>query len=262
MLRSLLHNRELLLDLVRRDFLGRYRGSAIGVGWSLFNPVLMLVIYTFVFKVAFNARWGTGDESNTAFAVVVFSGMIVHAFFSECLTRSPTLVTGNPNYVKKVVFPLELLPCVALLSALLHLAISFAALLAFCLATGTTVHATVVLVPAVLLPLALITLGLSWFLSSLGVFLRDLAQVIGMLSTVTLFLAPIFYPPDALPAAYRRLISLNPVSLPVTQLREAVLWGRPLDWAAWLASLLVGLVACQAGYWWFQRTRKGFADVL
>ena len=262
MVNSLLKHRELLWDLVKRDFVGRYKGSMLGVVWSLFNPLFMLAIYTLVFSVAFKARWGTGDESKVAFAIVLFSGMIVHSFFAECLNRAPGLITSHANYVKKVVFPLEILPWMALLSAFLHFLISFSVLLFFCLLAGVAVHKGVLLIPVVLLPLVLIILGFSWIIASLGVYLRDLSQVIGMVTTVALFLAPVFYPIEVLPEAYQALLNWNPITLPIIQLRDLMLWGKPVLWGSWVISLTVGLAVCQAGYWWFQKSRRGFADVL
>lgn len=262
MVGSLLRHRGLLCELVKRDFLGRYQGSMLGIAWSLFNPLLMLAIYTFVFSIAFNARWGTGDESNLSFATVLFSGMIVHGFFAECLNRAPGLITGNPNYVKKVVFPLEIMSLTTLLSALLHFCVSFAVLLVFCLLSGTTVHAGTLLVPVVLIPLILMSLGLSWMFASLGVYLRDLAQVVGMITTSALFLGPIFYPIEALPDSYQAVLKWNPITLPVLQLRDVMLWGKPVQWDLWLMSLAFGAVVCQIGYWWFQKSRRGFADVI
>lgn len=262
MLRSLLRHRELLWDLVKRDFIGRYSGSVLGVVWSLFNPLLMLVIYTIVFSVAFKTRWSTGEESKVAFAIVLFSGMIVHNFFAECLNRAPVLITSHPNYVKKVVFPLELLPWMALLSALLHFLVSFAVLLGFCQVAGVTVHIGVLLTPVILIPLILITLGLSWIFASLGVYLRDLSQVMGVITTVALFLAPIFYPIEALPEAYRSLLRWNPITLPVIQLRDLMIWNQVVRWDEWAISLAVGMFVCCIGYWWFQKSRRGFADVL
>jgi lipopolysaccharide transport system permease protein len=261
-LRGVLHRWSLLPELVKRDFAGRYKGSMLGILWSLFNPLLMLAIYTFVFSVALKARWGIGEESRIAFAVVLFSGMIVHSFFAECLNRAPGLITSNPNYVKKVVFPLELLPVMVLFSALLHLLVSLAVLLAFCLLAGIEVHAGTFALPLVLLPLMLMTLGISWILASLGVYLRDLAQIVGVITTVALFLAPVFYPVEALPANWRVLLAWNPITLPVIQLREAMLWGTPLQWDLWAASLAMGVATCLLGYWWFQKSRRGFADVL
>ncbi|RQH08629.1 ABC transporter permease [Paraburkholderia dinghuensis] len=263
MLRGLVQHWDLLRDLVKRDFIGRYKGSVLGVAWSLLNPLLMLAIYTFVFSVAFKARWGGhSDESKVAFAIVLFSGIIVHTFFAECLNRSPSLVTSHANYVKKVVFPLEILSWMALLSAFLHFLVSFGALLAFCILSGTTLHIQALLIPLALIPLILMTMGASWILASLGVYLRDLSQVIGMLVTITLFLAPIFYPIDSLPSAYKVVLQWNPITLPVIQLRNLLLFGNPFQWYPWAVSLVFGLGIFQAGYWWFQKSRRGFADVV
>jgi homopolymeric O-antigen transport system permease protein len=262
MLSGLLQHRELLWDLVKRDFIGRYRGSIMGVAWSLFNPLLMLAIYTVVFSVAFKARWGAGEESKVAFAIVLFSGMIVHSFFAECLGRAPGLIISHANFVKKVVFPLEILPVMALLSALLHFLVSFGVLLVFCVLAGLPVRSGTLLVPVLLLPLVLMTIGLSWIFAALGVYLRDLSQVVAVLTTVALFLAPVFYPIENLPETYRALILWNPITLPVTQLRDAMLWGRSLHWDAWALSLAVGIMTSYLGYWWFQKSRRGFADVI
>lgn len=262
MVRGLLRHRGLLWELVKRDFIGRYKGSLLGVVWSLFNPVLMLVIYTFVFSVAFKAKWGAGEESKVAFAIVLFSGMIVHGFFAECINRAPSLITNHANYVKKVVFPLEILPWMALFSALMHFLVSFGVLLTFCVLAGAAIHVGGLLTPIILLPLVLLVMGFSWIFSSLGVYLRDVSQVVGVASTVALFLAPVFYPVEALPEAYRAFILWNPITLPIIQLREVLLWGRPIQWDAWAISLAFGASVCQLGYWWFQKSRRGFADVL
>jgi lipopolysaccharide transport system permease protein len=263
MIRSLILNRELLRELVKRDFIGRYKGSVFGVVWSLFNPLLMLAIYTFVFSVAFKARWGgRSEDSKVAFAIVLFSGIIIHSFFAECLNRAPSLITAHANYVKKVVFPLEILPWMALFSALLHFLVSFGALLVFCLISRVAIHPTALLIPLALLPLMLMIMGTSWILASLGVYLRDLSQVIGMFVTISLFLAPIFYPIESLPETYKKFLAWNPITLPVIQLRNLMLWGKGFEWEAWGISLIIGLLVCQLGYWWFQKTRRGFADVV
>ncbi len=259
---SIYKNWGLIKDLVRRDFFGRYKGSMLGVLWSLLNPLLILAIYTMVFSVAFKARWGTGEESKVTFAIVLFSGMIVHSFFAECLNRAPGLITAHASYVKKVVFPLEALIWMALLSAFLNFLVSFAVLLFFCLITGTEVHMGSLLIPVVILPLIFMMLGFSWIFASLGVYLRDLSQMIAMVSSVAIFLAPIFYPLDVLPESYRALLIWNPITLPVIQLRELMLWGKPIDWKQWGISFFVGIFLSQAGFWWFQKTRKGFSDVI
>lgn len=262
MLCSLVQHRELLWELVKRDFIGRYKGSIMGVAWSMFHPLLMLAIYTVVFSVAFKVRWGTGEESKVAFAIVLFSGMIVHGFFAECLNRAPGMISSHANYVKKVVFPLEILGWMAICSALLHFIVSLSVLLIFCLLAGVPVQSGVLLTPIVLLPLISLTLGLTWLFASFGVYLRDLSQGMGMVTTVALFLAPVFYPIEALPETYRAFIMWNPITLPIIQLRDLMLWGKPLQWGQWAASLAVGIAVCYIGYWWFQKTRRGFADVL
>jgi lipopolysaccharide transport system permease protein len=259
---KLYRQRGLLGELVKQDFIGRYRGSILGVAWSLLNPLLMLAIYTTVFSVAFKARWGVGDESKVTFALVLFTGMIVHGFFAECINRAPGLIVGHPNYVKKVVFPLEILPCMALLSAFFHFLVSFVVLLLFCVLARTSVHSGVLLVPLIMLPLVLMTIGISWILASLGVYLRDLSQIVAMISTVALFLAPVFYPIESLPGTLQTLIHWNPITLPIIQLRDAILWDRPLRWDAWAWALGIGILLSYLGYWWFQKSRRGFADVL
>ena len=262
MLGTLFQHRELLWDLVKRDFIGRYKGSMLGVFWSLFNPLLMLAIYTIVFSVAFRAKWGGMAESKVSFAIVLFSGMVVHSFFAECLNRAPSLITSQPNFVKKVIFPLEILPWVALVSAFLHFLVSFGVLVVFCLLAGVVIQSGALMIPIALIPLVLIIMGISWLFSSLGVYLRDLSQIMGMVTTVALFMAPIFYPIEALPPAFGKLLVWNPITLPVILLRNLMLWDKPFLWGAWAISLVIGLSVCQLGYWWFQKSRGGFADVL
>jgi len=261
--RSLWRNRQLIVQMTKRDVVGRYKGSALGLVWSFLTPVFMLAVYTFVFSVVFKARWGVGgEESKTQFAVVLFVGMIVHGLFAEVLNRAPGLILSNVNYVKKVVFPLEILPVVSMGVALFHSLISLGALLiAFVLFNGY-LHWTAVLAPLVLLPLAILTLGLAWMLASLGVFLRDVGHTIGVITTVMLFLAPVFYPITALPEEIRPWIMGNPLTFIIGQAREVLIWGRLPDWLGLGVYTLVATVVAGAGYAWFQKTRKGFADVL
>jgi len=252
----------LLMELVRRDFTSRYQGSVLGVAWSLLTPLLMLGTYTFVFSVAFRARWGSDPDGNIAFAVVLFSGMIVHGFFAECFTRAPLAITSHPNFVKKVIFPLELIPQVILITALMQLALNFCILILFCLLSGTPIQLGVLLTPIILLPLVVLTLGVIYLLASLGVFFRDLAHGVGMVATVLMFLGPVFYSTDMLPTAIQNWLFLNPISLPIIQFRDAMLWGQPVDWFAWLTYAAFALASLFFGYWWFEKTRRGFADVL
>ena len=261
--KSLWHNRQLIVQMTKREVVGRYRGSIMGLAWSFLNPVFMLTVYTFVFSVVFRARWGMGgEESKTQFAVVLFVGMIVYGLFAEVLNRAPGLILSNVNYVKKVVFPLEILPVVSMGAALFHSMISLGVLLlAFTIFNGY-LHWTVVFAPLVLLPLVIITLGLSWFFASLGVYLRDVGQTIGLITTAMMFLAPVFYPITALPEEFRPWLLANPLTFIVEQAREVLIWGRMPDWLGLGIYTLAALAATWAGYAWFQKTRKGFADVI
>lgn len=259
---SLWRNRSLILALTRREVLGRYRGSFLGILWSFFNPVFMLAVYTFVFSVVFKARWSGGSESRTEFALVLFAGMIVFNLFSECINRAPALILTNVNYVKKVVFPLEILPLVALGAAAFHMLVSMAVWLIFYLIFFGVPHATVLLLPAVLLPLVLFTLGTSWILAALGVYLRDVGQVVGVATTALLFLSPIFYPVSALPPQFQTLMTLNPLTFVIEHTRKVLVWGELPAAGSMIAAIGVGSAAAWLGFVWFQKTRKGFADVL
>ncbi len=260
---SLWRNRQLIAQMTRREVVGRYKGSVMGLTWSFFNPVFMLAVYTFVFSVVFKSRWGVdGDESKMQFAVVLFVGMIVHGLFAEVLNRAPGLVLANVNYVKKVVFPLEILPVIAMGAALFHSLISLGVLLsAFAIFNGY-VPWTAVFTPLVFLPLVILTLGLAWMLASLGVFLRDVGQTIGIVTMVMMFLAPVFYPVTALPEEFRPWLMANPLTFIIEQAREVLIWGRMPNWLGLGAYLAVAMMVAWAGYAWFQKTRKGFADVL
>jgi lipopolysaccharide transport system permease protein len=265
-------NANLTILLIRREIAGRYRGSMLGMLWSMLTPLFMLAVYTFVFGIVFRTRWtgagaegltGAGGEPSTAeFAVILFAGLIVFQLFSEVVNRAPTLVLSNANYVKKVVFPLEILPVVALGSALFHAVISFAVLLAFKLAIFGVIPATALLLPLVLAPFCLMVLGLAWFIAALGVYYRDINQFIGTLVTALMFLSPIFFPLTALPEWLRPWVALNPVTFPVEQTRAVLIFGSMPDLPGLAAYCAIALVIATLGFAWFQKTRKGFADVL
>ncbi|NQW10517.1 MAG: ABC transporter permease [Alphaproteobacteria bacterium] len=258
------HHRGLIWKLAGRDIAGRYRGSALGLVWSFVQPLMMLAVYTYVFGVILSVRWEdrlqTGGE--VAFAVILFSGLLVHGLFTECFNRAPTLISDNVNFVKKVIFPLEILPYTVLLSALFHAVVSVAVLLIAHLVLNQTMAWTVLLLPVTLLPLLIMIMGVSWLLASLGVFLRDIGQITTVLGTVMLFVSPIFFPVERMPESLRGLVYLNPISVIVDAVRAVVLFGEMPDWAALGVYTIVALIVAQLGYWWFQRTRHGFADVL
>lgn len=258
------HHRGLVLELTRRDVLGRYRGSVMGLAWSFLTPLLMLAAYTFVFGAIFQARWPERSlgHNKVEFALILFAGLIVHSIMADCLNRAPSLITGNANYVKKVVFPIEILPVVALLSALFHGLVSTAVLVSAISAVTGGVPLSAIAFPLVLLPLIAGVAGFAWFLASLGVFLRDVGQTVGVVVMLLMFLAPIFFPLSAVPAEFKSVVMLNPLTWFVQVSRDVLLWGKWPDPVAWLIAAGLGTFVALVGLWWFQKTRKGFADVL
>lgn len=260
--RSAWRNKTLIATMIRRDVAGRYRGSFFGILWSVATPILMLLVYTFVFSVVFKARWTSETESREVFALMLFAGLIYYNLFSECITRAPTIIIGNANYVKKVVFPLEIIPFVVLGSALFQFAINLGVWVAACLILTGGAQFTIILLPILIIPLSMLCLGLMWLLGSLGVFLRDVGQAVGIIVSVMMFLSPIFYPVTALPEAYQAILHANPLTLIIESGRSLMFDGVLPDWQP-LALLTVycGLISW-LGFAWFQKTRKGFADVL
>ncbi|TAL00911.1 MAG: ABC transporter permease [Rhodospirillaceae bacterium] len=259
---SFWRNRNLIGLLAKREAVGRYQGSILGLLWSFFHPLLMLTVYTFVFSIVFKARWGGAGESRTVYALVLFSGLMVFSLFAECLNRAPALILNNVNYVKKVVFPLEILPWVALGSALFHMIVSLIVWMGFYLIIFGAPPVTVLLFPLVLLPLLLLVMGLSWLLASLGVYIRDVTQIVGVTTSVLMFLTPIFYPLSALPERLQPVLYANPLTLVVEQTRDVLIWGKAPCWTSLGLFILASAVVAWAGFVWFQKTRRGFADVL
>lgn len=257
-------HRSLIRQLVRREIVGRYRGSIAGLSWSLLHPVLMLAIYTFVFSSVFGARWTglNGGGGHTHFAVVLFIGVIVHGMLSEAITKAPALILVNANLVKKVVFPLETLAWGLAGSALFHATVSMTILLLAVWLLEGGMPVTALWLPVILLPVLLFSLGVIWALASLGVFLRDIAQIAGLVAVSMMFLAPVFYPIDALPESYRHWLFLNPITLPIEQARAALFAGVAPDARALLLYYGIAICAALLGYAWFQKSRRGFADVL
>lgn len=260
---SLRTNHRLILQMAKRDIVGRYRGSVIGLAWSFFNPLLMLVVYTFVFSVVFKARWGAGaDESKADFAIILFVGLIVHGMFAECINRAPSLILSNTSYVKKVVFPLEILPWMTLVSALFHAAISVLVLISAQLLLNHQLPWTALLFPLVLLPLLFTTVGFSYIFSALGVYVRDLGQVALMFTTVLFFMSPVIYPVSSLPNEFQGWMRLSPLTFIIEGGRESLMYGQLPDIKQWFLALVSGLLVAWLGFALFQKTRRGFADVL
>lgn len=256
----LLSNRRLIFRMAKQDVVGRYKGSLLGISWSLLNPLIMLFVYSFVFGLVFKAKWGVGTDQN--FAVILFSGLIMHSLLAECLMRAPGLVVGNVSYVKKVVFPLEALAWVYVISSLFYCFVSLVILFFAILVTGGEVSLTWFYIPIILLPLLLVCLGVSWLLAALGVYIRDISQMTGILVTILLFLCPIFYPIEIIPEQYRAFILLNPLSFIVEQARSVLIFAMHPNFIGLLLYSFGAYVFAQFGYMFFNKTKRGFADVL
>ncbi|MEP6607074.1 MAG: ABC transporter permease [Burkholderiaceae bacterium] len=249
--------------MIKRDVLGRYRGSALGVVWSLAHPILMLIVYTFVFSVVFTTRWpGVATDSRLNFAIILFAGMIVFGIFSECILRAPAIIVSQPNFVKKVVFPLEIMAWTTLGASLFHAGISLCVLILLILLVKGGLPLTAVFLPVVLLPLLCLTLGLTWFFSALGVYVRDVNQILGVAITAIMFLSPLFYPSSALPEDLRWLSAVNPVAFSIEQTRDVLIFGKLPNWTLLAQYTVAAATTMWLGFAWFQKTRRGFADVL
>lgn len=262
LVRSIVDRHELLSELVRGEIAGRYRGSVLGVLWSLASPLLLLAAFTFVFGTVFQTRWGGAAAGHGEYALLLFPGILLHGLLAEAITRAPGLVTAVPNYVKKVVFPLEFLPVVAVATALFHALVGFVVLAAALVVLRGALPLTAVALPAIVAPYVMLLLGVAWVLASLGVYLRDIAQVTGLVSMLLMFLSPVLYPVSALPEQYRAWLALNPLTLPLEETRAVLIFGRWPDWSALGVYTAIALAVAAAGYWWFQKSRKGFADVI
>lgn len=252
----------LITRMAKRDVAGRYRGSFMGLMWSFFNPLLMLFIYTFVFGVIFKARWNSEVSGHFEFAIILFAGLNINTLFAECANRAPGLIIENTAFVKKVVFPLETLCWSTLGSALFHLLVSTGVLLVIGMFVRGFIPWTVVLFPVVVMVFVPFVLGVMWLLASLGVFLRDLKQAIGIITTALLFLAPILYPITFIPPAYRIWVYANPLTVIVMASQDVLIWGKQPEW---VLLGIYGFMSCLfawVAFAWFERSRKGFADVL
>ncbi len=259
--RSLTDNRRLLAQLVDRDIRARYSGSMLGMAWPVLLPLVMLGMYTFVFGVVFRSRWPGAGDGVGDYSLTLFAGLIVHGFLADVISRSPTLILANVSFVKRVVFPLESLAWVTVLSSLFHAFVSLLVLGAGVLLVKGQLPLQFLAAPAVLIAMVPVALGVCWILSAGGVFFRDLAQFVALVNAGLLFLSPIFYPISALPVSLRGVAHLSPLAIPVEHLRALVIGGTA-DWGLLLLYLLGGYLLAAAGLWLFNRTRHGFPDVL
>ena len=260
-LKSLLSNRNMIYLFAKRDIVLRYRGSMLGILWSILSPLFMLMLYSFLYGIILKVKWGNG-ESQMQFALIIFSGLFIYNFFSDCVSRSATIIVSNTNYVKKIVFPLEIFPYIVMASALFQLSVGFVVWLVFYLLLNGLPHITVLYFPVLLMPLMLFVLGLAWFFSAIGVYIRDVAQAITIVLSALMLITPIFFPLSAVPEAFQSLFYLNPLTYILEQMRAILIFGLSPNWIN-LSFLTVGYaVFAWLGFAWFQKTRKGFADVL
>lgn len=260
-LKSIYIYRNLILQLVKRDIFSRYQGSFIGVFWTLLLPLLSLAVYGFVFGVILKPRW-PNIEDPMQFTLILFSGLLIFNFFSECLTRAPSLLVENASFVKKVVFPIDILIWIPIAAALFHLMIGIIAWLLLCFIVGSDVSWTFLFFPVVVFPMLFLIAGFSWFLSAFGVYVRDVVQVIGVGMQFLLYLGPIIYPREALPESVRWVMLLNPLTVPVEQFRNVVNFGIALNWSQIIFFWLVALIIFMLGKCFFNKCKHGFADVV
>jgi lipopolysaccharide transport system permease protein len=258
---ALLSRRNLLWELVKREIAARYKGSYGGLYWYVIQNLLLLILYTVVFGSLFKSRWQQRGVQGE-FTIALYIGLIMFNVFAECINRAPTLILNNANYVKKVVFPLELLAVVQLGAALFNAAVATLVLLAMSLVMRSPITWEALWFPLVLLPLATLVLGFTWIISALGTYVRDINQLVVLLVSATMFLSPLFYPVTALPASVRSYIKLNPLTLPMEQAREVLMFGHMPDFEALALYMILAVIVATVGYAFFQKARKGFADVI
>lgn len=249
-------------EMTRRDIQGRYRGASFGLLWALISPFLTLSVYTLAFGYILKSRWPGASGDIAEFSMILFIGLIVHGFFVECINRAPNLVVGNSNLVKRIIFPLHLLPWTIVLSALFHFITNAIVFFVLSMVLLRQSYWTVVLLPVVVAPLVMLAVGVSWFLAALGVFLRDVGQFMGVVSTALLFLSSAIVPVSTLPENYQLVFKLNPLTFIIDQAREVAFWGHTPDWRGLGLYTIGALAVMYLGFWFFQKTRRGFADVL
>ena len=252
--------------MIKREIKSTYQGSFLGGLWTLILPLMMLIIYTFVFSVVFQAKWSslgvTQQTPRGEYALILFVGLTAYNVFSVPVNRAPGMILAVPNYVKKVIFPLEILPIVTVGAAIFTSFINIALILVGSLIVYHTIPISFFFLPLAYIPLILLTLGFTWFLSALGVYIRDIGQAIGIIVQILFFMTPIFYSADSVPKSLHFIILINPLSTIIDSFRRSLIWNQPMDWLTWGIVTLVSLIIAAFGYAWFSATKKGFADVM
>jgi lipopolysaccharide transport system permease protein len=256
-------HRELIQGLTRRDIFGRYRGSYLGIFWSFLTPLIMLSVYLLVFGFVFKSRFGyTPEESAVDFGLALFCGLNLFNMFAEVVTRSSALILQHPNFVKKVVFPLEIIPVSATISALFHCLMAYVPMIVLLVVFHRTFPLSALFIPVYLLPLTILALGLSWGLAALGVFIRDLQLLLTSVVNVLMFLSAVFYPLGAIPKQLRVFMYLNPLAGYLDSARRSIVWGMTPDWISYFVFFGWALLAFLVGNFIFSRSKRAFADVI
>ncbi len=261
--RHLFQYRGLIKQLTQREVVGRYKGSFLGLAWAFIQPLIMLGVYTFVFSIIFETKWGMSPQGGRlSFALALFVGILTFSIVGDVANAAPGLIIGHANYVKKVIFPLEILPLVTLLSTVIHALFGMAILFIGIFISDLDFKWTVFLLPVAWFPAMLFSLGWAYFLSALAVFVRDVGQSVGVIVTMFFFLSPIFYPLEAIPPSLRIYCQLNPIAVFVEDARRVILWGKCPDWPWYFGGLAVSLLIFLLGFFWFMRSKNAFADVM
>jgi lipopolysaccharide transport system permease protein len=256
-----IRHRQLVWAMIQRDLQGRYRGSLLGALWTLLSPLALIVLYTLFFGIFLQVR-AVPATSVADFGLFVMAGLVPWIAISEGITRAASAILDNRTLVKKVIFPLEILPANVVLAALVGQAIGLGVLAAATWSMHGRLPSGLLLLPAILVPQVLLTLGLAWFLASIGVFIRDIGQILSLLLTGWMFGTPIFYAFPSVPDGWRWVIAANPLTHLVAGYRSVLLGSDDIDYAGLGTAMLLSLLICLLGGAWFQRTKHAFADVL
>lgn len=258
---NLFQHRYLIGQLTRRDVLLKYRGSYLGVGWSFLYPLLLLLSFTFVFGKILGSRWPQPEGHAVPLALIMYCGLIVFNVFAEVAGAAPRLIHGYHSYVKKIIFPVEILPVVLVVTACIHAVINLVILL-IAIALFGDLHPTLLLTPIMLLPMLFFAFGIAWLLAAAGVFVRDLIHVMPVLVQISMFLSPVFYGVSSVPGYLQWFYHINPLSAVIENLRRVVLWGEMPHWGNWSITLAISLITAVIGYLFFKHGKEEFADVL
>lgn len=260
---SVIKHWELLTRLAKREYTVRFRGTVMGFAWAVLTPLLLAIAYTYVFVVVFNVRWvGAATEKGASFAVYLMLGLAVHGILAECLSRAPSLILANPSYVLRVVFPLEILSFTIIAPALVTASVNIAVAVVINLVLNGQLNATLVFAPLILLPYLVFVVAVVIIVSAIGVYLRDIAHVIGLVITLAMFLSPVFYSIEAVPIVMRRVMQFNPLTFPIEQLRAVVIGNMMPDVVGLIVYTAFSIISLALASTVFQRLRSGFADVL